>query len=121
MKRKPSAARLLFAGVMWRAFGTRRSGEILIRAMSGGDEQNRMLAGMALVKAGERSVDLIESKVASGESTPSVIRLLPDLGGPRARPLLERIASEGASDQSRVARGCLDQLDRMDQAGKRGG
>ena len=109
-----SPARVLIAGVAWRTFGTRRSGDLLIEAMSGDDEQNRMLAGMALVKAGERSVELIEKKVEAGEASTPVIKLLPDLGTPRARALLEQIASENSGDQSEVARAGLHQLERMD-------
>lgn len=79
MKRELSAARILLAGVMWRTFGTRRSGETLLSAMAGDNEQNRMLAGMSLVKAGERSEKLIEKKVETGEAPPPVVRLLDDL------------------------------------------
>lgn len=120
MKREPSAARVLLAGLAWRTFGTRRSGEVLLRVMRGGVEQNRMLAGMSLVKAGERSVDLIEQAVSAGDAGPGAIRLLADLESPRARALLERIAGEDGTERGEAARACLKQLERQAQF-KRGG
>ncbi|MGB5490238.1 MAG: hypothetical protein WBM76_05360, partial [Woeseiaceae bacterium] len=58
-ERRLSPFRVIAAGTSWRLFGSRRAGEILLQAVSGGDEQNRMLAGMSLVKGGQRSFDLI--------------------------------------------------------------
>lgn len=114
MKTQISQLRVLLAGVSWRTFGGRRAGEILIEVLSGDDEQKRMLAGMALVKAGERTFDLIERKATSGEATAGLIRLLPDLDSPRARALLRQIAAGESGELSDTARQCLDQLQRMD-------
>jgi hypothetical protein len=111
---KTSPVRLLWAGLAWRSFGSRRAAEALIQAMSGDDEQNRMLAGMALVKAGGRSLDLIEEQVEAGRATPAVVRLLPDLDTPRTRVLLNKIASQESGELAEAARGCLNQLRRMD-------
>lgn len=115
MTSKTSPVRLLWAGLAWRAFGSRRAAETLVRAMSGDDEQNRMLAGMALVKAGGRSLDLIEEQVEAGRATPAVVRLLPDLDTPRTRTLLRKIARQDNGAMAETARGCLDQLKRMDE------
>ena len=76
-----SPLRVIAAGASWRMFGSRRAGSTLLRAMSADNEQNRMLAGMSLVKAGQRSFDLIEEKVKAGEAAAPVIRLLPDIDG----------------------------------------
>jgi len=72
------------------------------------------------VKAGERTVTLIEKIVALGEATEPVIRLLPDLHTPSARELLEKIALEHSGEQADLARGCLEQLQRMDAASSDG-
>lgn len=82
--------------------------------MSGDDEQNRMLAGISLVKAGQRSFDLIENRIMAGKASAPVIRLLPDIGGERARGVLEKIASGDESELQETARECVDLLDRID-------
>ena len=103
------------AGLSWRSLGTRGSSELLTRALSGDDEQNAMLAGMSLVKAGQRTVKLIEEKLESGDLTPELVRLLPDVDSRKARSLLDRIAGAGQGENAEAARRCLDQIARMDQ------
>lgn len=114
VKRRISPVRVIVAGASWRLFGSRRAAEILLDAISGDDEQNQMLAGMSLVKAGQRSFELIEQKIASGEASVPVIRLLPDIDGPRSRGVLEKIASGDQRELQETARECIDLLDRID-------
>ena len=109
-----SSIKVLMAGASWRLFGSRRSGEILLWALAGDDEQNRMLAGMSLVKAGQRSFGLIESKIETGEATAPVIRLLPDIGGEQARGVLERVARNTSGELHEAATECIDLLDRIE-------
>jgi len=89
--------------------------------MSGDDEQNRMLAGISLVKAGQRSFELIEDSIAAGEASAPVIRLLPDIAGERAREVLEKIASGDKSELQATAKECVDLLDRVDARDGNGG
>ena len=117
MKKEMSAGRVFAAGLSWRLFGSRRAGVTLLQAMSDEDEQNRMLAGMSLVKAGQRSLRLVEKKIndeKGGEkgSVP-LIRLLPDIGGEEARKLLEVIAARESGDMAEAAAECIDLLDRV--------
>lgn len=114
MSDRISPLKVMAAGASWRVFGSRRAAETLLRAMSADDEQSRMLAGMSLVKAGQRSFALIESKVAAGEASAPAIRLLPDIDGPKARAVLEKIAGRGPGELSETAQECIDLLDRMD-------
>lgn len=109
-----SSIRVLAAGTAWRLFGSRRAAEILFVAMSADDEQTRTLAGMSLVKAGRRSFDFIEGKIAAGEASASMLRLLPDIEGERARPILERVACGDDGDLKKAAKECVDLLDRID-------
>lgn len=101
------------AGVSWRLIGSRRAGEILLNALSGDDEQNRMLAGMSLVKAGQRSLRLIENKINDEKGSVPLILLLPDIGGEDARDLLEIIAARNSGDMAEAATECIDLLDRV--------
>ena len=108
-----SSIKVLMAGASWRLFGSRRAGEILLRALAGDDEQNRMLAGMSLVKAGQRSLRLIENKINEEKGSVPLIRLLPDIGGEDARYLLEIIAARNSGDMAEAATECIDLLDRV--------
>jgi hypothetical protein len=98
---------------MWRLFGTRRSAETLFDAMSGESEQNRMLAGISLVKGGRRSFDFIEQKVEAGDATPPVIRLLSDIDASAARDVFNRVV-DSQSELAETARQCIDTLDRIE-------
>ena len=105
------SANLIRAGFAWRAFGSSGAGATLLNAVASDDEQERMLAGMSLVKAGERSLDLIGEAYASGDATPQMIRLVADIGGPQARPML----SEMAAAPGPLADAAADSLDLLDR------
>ena len=114
MNQRITPFRIMAAGASWRIFGFRRAAETLLQAMSGDDEQSRMLAGMSLVKAGQRSFELIEKKIEAGEASAPVIRLLPDIGGAKARAVLVEIAAGEPGELKETAKECIDLLDRMD-------
>ena len=98
---------------MWRLFGTRKSAETLFDAMSGDSEQNRMLAGISLVRGGRRSFEFIEQKVDAGSATPPVIRLLSDIDASAARDVLNRVV-DSQGELAETARQCIDTLDRIE-------
>ena len=108
------SANLIRAGFAWRAFGSSGAGATLLDAITANDEQERMLAGMSLVKAGDRSLDLIEEAYAAGNATPQLVRLVADIGGPRARPMLTEMAAE-PGPVADAASDSLDLLDRVDR------
>ena len=102
---------MIGAGLAWRTVGPNSAGYALLEAFSGDDEQEKMLAGISLVKAGERSVDLIEKAGRTGRLTPDVVRLLPDIGGPRSRALLVELSGETGP----VAAAATESLQVLDQ------
>jgi hypothetical protein len=106
-----SSLKVIGAGAAWRTVGAASAGNALIEAFTTGEEQERTLAGMSIVKAGERSVDLIEKARTTGRLTPSVVRLLADIGGSRARALLGEIAHEPGP----LAAAAVESLDLLDQ------
>lgn len=113
-----SSAGLLIAGARWRLLGSRSAGEKLLVAINGDDEQQRMIAGMSLVKAGRRSSRLIERKIEVGEATAPMIRLLPDIGGEAARGVLEKVAATESGELQQAAAECVDLLNRIEKLGK---
>ena len=104
---------MIGAGLTWRTVGSESAGYALLEAFSGDDEQEKMLAGISLVKAGERSIDLIEKAAETGRLTPDVVRLLPDIGGSRSRALLSEFSGESGSVGT-AARESLQVLDQIE-------
>ena len=117
-KRRLSPFRVIAAGTSWRLFGSQRAAETLLQAASSDDEQNRMLAGMSLVKGGQRSFDLIENQLAAGKASAPLLRLLPDIDAVRAREVLDKAVQGEPGEIAETARECIDLLDRIDELEK---
>jgi len=80
-----------------------------------------MLAGMSLIKAGQRSFDLIQKRIEAGQASEDIVRLLPDIDTERARPVLETIVRGEPGEMTDAARKCielLDRIDRLEEAGE---
>ena len=108
-----SAFRVIAAGMAWRLFGARGSAATLLNAVSGDNEQNRMLAGISLVKGGQRSFDLITRKIDAGEASAPVIRLLPDIDEKESRVVLQQLAAGEDAELADAANQCIAMLDRL--------
>lgn len=108
-----SSLNVMRAGAIWRTVGSRSAGQTLLHSVSGDDEQERMLAGMSLIKAGDRSLDLIHEAYRAGDATPTMIQLLPDLDSPHCRDLLTEISVD-QGPLGETARDGLRRLDRLD-------
>jgi hypothetical protein len=106
-----ASLKVIGAGLVFRATGAEGAGYTLLDAFSGDNEQEKTLAGISIVKAGERSVDLIEKARGSGRLTPDVVHLLADIGGPRSRALLSAISA----DEGPVASAAAESLVLLDE------
>jgi len=51
-----SAVKLLIAGSSWRLAGVRAAGGVLVSAVTGSDPDDRVLAGILLTRAGDRTL-----------------------------------------------------------------
>ena len=98
------------AGSVWRTAGTRWAGTTLLDEFAHGDEQTRALAGMFLVKAGDRTVELIGDEVRAGSAGANAVGLIGDVGTPSARAELVRL-SEGEGEIAAAAQASLEILD----------
>lgn len=108
---------LLREGFAWKRFGRAAAGRHLLETLEGGDEQERMLAGISLVRAGDRSVDLIETAVRDESASPRAVRLLADIGSERARAVLaETAAAPGPTAEA--AEEALRRLEAIDAIGE---
>lgn len=114
-----SSLKVIGAGVAWRTVGIESAGEELLEAFTSDDEQDRTLAGISIVKAGERSIDLIEKAGSMGRLSPGLVRLLADIGGPRSKALLNEIAAgEGpVATAAMESLELLKQIDSLDSSG----
>lgn len=88
-----SAGRVLTAGLVWRSLSVASAGRTLARTLVEGSEQERTMAGMALVQAGSRSVEVIEGSVVRFGASAVTVHVLADIGGDRAQDVLGRIAA----------------------------
>lgn len=111
-----SSLKVIGAGVAWRAVGSKSAGKELLKAFKSDDEQKRTLAGISLVKAGDRSVDLIRQAKARGRLTPELVRVLADIGGPKSKALLSDLAA-GKGPVADAAVESLELLEHIEQLG----
>ena len=111
-----SSLKVIGAGVAWRTVGNESAGEELLEAFTSDDEQSRTLAGISLVKAGNRTIGLIEKARSTGRLTPDLVRLLADIDGPQSRALLGDLAG-GDDAVATAARESLELLEEIDSLG----
>ena len=110
-----SATRLFALGALWRGAGIESAGRALVKALGEGDENLRTIAGMLLVKAGPRSVPLLEEALLRRENLPMTISVLADLGGPSAAATLRAFVSDPDPKVATVAREALRVLEAASQ------
>jgi hypothetical protein len=87
-----ASARLLAVGATWRLTGLRASGDALVSAVRTGGESERMLAGMLLVQAGDRSVPVIAEAILAGSGSADLVDVLASIGSDDAREALVRVS-----------------------------
>ncbi len=109
--------RLVGVGFAWRLLGPEGAGRALLEATASDDEQERMLAVIPLVKAGDRTIDLVEEAAQEGTLTPEGVRLLVDIGGRRSRAVLAEIATSPGK-LGDVATSSIETLDRIEPLGR---
>jgi hypothetical protein len=118
------SARILAAGATWRLTGIAAAGDALLTAVTTGSETDRTLAGMLLVKAGNRSVPVVTDAVLTGKGVDDLVDVLASINTADARAALERVAQAPPStvaaqtkDAAAAALRTLDQIRRQDDAG----
>lgn len=100
-----SVPRLFGQALVWQGAGLPAAGRALARALAGG-EQERMIAGIALVRAGQRSVAVIEQEFRVRGATPTLVRVLADIDCAESRQLLNEIGA-GGDEAAALARALI--------------
>ena len=116
-----TSARILAVGVTWRLIGITAAGDALLTAVTTGSETDRTLAGMLLVKAGNRSVPVVTDAVLTGKGAADLVDVLASINTADARAALEMVAQAApsvvaaqAKDAAAAALRTLDQIRRQD-------
>ncbi len=110
-----SSAKIAAASAVWRLTGLESAGRVLVGSVATGDENSQALAGVLLVKAGERSVPLITEALTAGAASTELVDVLASIGGATARNGLERVASAPGSEITISAQKALKDLDEIDR------
>jgi HEAT repeat protein len=105
------SAGLVAYNALWRATGLPSAGRALVHALDSGDEDVRTIAGMFLVQGGRRARPLLEEALERREHLPMVLRILGDLGDPRAAYEVASFADDPDSEVADAARDSLRVLE----------
>jgi hypothetical protein len=100
------SAALLAAAAAWR-LGATSAGRRLVDALSSSDENERLIAGMMLVKGGEKAVPLLRDELQHPRNLPHLLRVIGDAAPEAFMDALERYA---ADDDPAVRRAAQDGL-----------
>jgi hypothetical protein len=100
-----ASAKLFAAGASWRLAGVPTAGRALLTAATTGAENEKTLAGMFLVQAGDRSVPLLTSAVLAGGTDRTLVDALASIGSDQARAALVTVAGaqDGVAPRTREA------------------
>ena len=99
-------AKLFTAYGLWRATGWALAGRTLIAALGSSDANNRMIAGMFLVKGGRLALPLVAEALEKGRGLPLILNVAGDLGHTELAPLVERYTAApdaGVAQQAAVS------------------
>jgi hypothetical protein len=110
------SAALFAAAAAWK-LGLPGAGRRLVAGLGSDDEQERLIAGMLLVRAGERAVPLLRGALEHPRHLPHLLRVIGDAAPKAFAAELERYA---ASDDPAVRRAAQDALRAAAAAGTPG-
>jgi HEAT repeat protein len=98
---------IFLANAIWRVTSLSVAGRVLLRALGSRDETVRTLAGMFLVKAGQRSIPLLEEAIEKRDHLPIVLIILGDIGDRRFITELRHFSEDLDPEVARAARHAL--------------
>lgn len=98
------AASLFAANAVWRATGSQAASRVLLNGLASSDPNVRTIAGMLIVRGGERAVPLIEEAIRRKLNLPQVLVMAGDVGAKKLEPELQRFAAHPDPQVSQAAR-----------------
>ena len=106
------AAKLFIANLLWRGLWLEPAGLALVSGLESSDENNRVIAGMFLVRGGRRSFPLVKKALESHRGLPLILTVVGDLGVRDVAADLERYAADDDPQVAQAARDALRALSR---------
>jgi HEAT repeat protein len=112
------SAQVMGAGAAWLLTGSQTIGRTLIRALTSEGEDERAIAGMFLVKGGERGRRLVSDALHRGVESEELITVLQSIGGPEAEAELAELAQHEDRPVSGSAKRALLELQEIRRRGQ---
>lgn len=114
------SARVLAVGTTWRLTGLPAAGKALVTAAAAAAETERALAGMLLVRAGDRSIPLVTEAIRTGQPPGALVDVLASIDTDEAAAALRRLSQAtdvppAARDAAADALRTLDRIRRQDR------
>lgn len=100
------SAKLFTANFLWRWTRFAVVGRIVVTGLDSPDANNRLIAGMFLVRGGRLALPLVRQALEEGRGLPLILNVAGDLGFQELIPLVERYenaADERIAQQARLA------------------
>lgn len=98
---------LLICVAAWRVTGLRFLGRAIVGALGSRNENLRTIAGISLVKAGQRAEPLLEEALCKRENLPMVLTILADIGDKRIESEIRSFSSHQDPQVAEAARQAL--------------
>ena len=103
-------AKVVVSATAWRLAGLNAAGRALIQALASRDENVRVVAGMSLVKGGNRALPLLRDALDSRSVLAMVITIIGDIGDPSALKDLEPYLNDGDLQVQKAAQAACELL-----------
>lgn len=113
MPKLAESAKLFASYFVWRWTRLAPAGRALIDGLNSTDPNNRMIAGMFLVRGGARGLPLVRNALERGLGLPVILNVAGDLGSAELIPVVERYTR---SDDQQIARQASQTLKLLRQA-----
>ncbi|MFY9610995.1 MAG: hypothetical protein WAU45_20585 [Blastocatellia bacterium] len=98
---------LFVSNAVWRLGGLRAAARVLVRALGSKDETTRTIAGMLLVRAGQKSEPLLQEELDKRENLPVVLTVIGSIGDPKFEAQLRRFSHDSDPDVAKAAKDAL--------------
>jgi hypothetical protein len=98
------------AGAVWLLTGADSLGQKLIDDLTTGDDDSKTLAGMYLVKGGDKGRRQVVRALADGAEAPELVTVLQSIGGPESESALADLAQHEQRPLASQARQALNEL-----------
>src|SRR5712692_6982049 len=98
------AAGLFAANSIWRMTGSQTAGRTLLNALAASDPNLRTIAGILLVRGGQKAVPLIEEAIQRQLNLPQVLVMAGDIGDKKLEPELQKFTAHPDPQESREGR-----------------